>query len=151
MFLCLSSFCTVEHMGVLRFFFNLFLTSLSSCFSVTNDRTYMMDEEILVSSSNEWCKYIKWGADEFWDSHGIYIDQVHHLFHSYRSRRFISSHVNVPYAFFSSSILFSLFFTFPTFDRFFILHSPFTFHTTSCISLVLSEFLLHGSSKFKHI
>lgn len=39
-----------------------------------------MDEEILVSSSNEWCKYIKWGADEFWDSHGIYIDQVHHLF-----------------------------------------------------------------------
>lgn len=96
---------------------------------MTNDRTYMMDEEILVSSSNEWCKYIKWGADEFWDSHGIYIDQVHHLFHSsYRSRRFISSHVNVPYAF--SLPLFSS----PS-------SSPFQPSTDSLFSILRSPFI----------
>lgn len=42
-----------------------------SCFSVTNDRTYMMDEEIRHCRPSERRKYIKWGADDFWDSHGI--------------------------------------------------------------------------------
>lgn len=40
----------------------------------------MMDEEIRnLPSARKWRKYIKRGADDFWDSHGIftYIDQVH--------------------------------------------------------------------------
>ncbi|KAL2854523.1 hypothetical protein BJX68DRAFT_29517 [Aspergillus pseudodeflectus] len=112
----------------------------------------MMDEEILVSS-NEWCKYIKWGADDFWDSHGIYIDQVHHLFQFPQFPSSCRQLLSYPLlSTFLMPILFSslrLLFLPPHFPPFTLLTSaiPPSYHFQYLVS---SEFP-YGYSKFKYL